>query len=77
MDPNELAFYSSRDLIDELLRRESFLGVIVHSAEETRGRGWTGNKAFQVRFNSNLDMDAAGRLLNLVAEGLSPRDDPA
>jgi hypothetical protein len=72
MKPTELAFVSSRELVDELLRRQSFLGVIVHAVEETRGDGWTGNKNFQVRFNENLDAEAVSRLLNIVAEGITP-----
>jgi hypothetical protein len=70
MNPSELAFYSSRELVDELVRRQSFLGVIVHAIEETRGQGWTGNKNFQVRFNENLDTESVCRLLNIVAEGI-------
>jgi hypothetical protein len=67
-----LAFFSSRELVDELIRRQSFLGVIVHALEESRGKGWSGNKNFQVRFNENLDAEAVSRLLNIVAEGIAP-----
>jgi hypothetical protein len=74
MTTNELAFYSSTELVDELLRRQSFLGVIVHAVSETRGSDWKGNKDFQVRFNDNLDLDAVKRLLNVVAEGICPPD---
>jgi hypothetical protein len=73
MVPTELAFVPTRELVDELVRRQSFLGVVVHALEETRGKGWTGNKNFQVRFNSNLDAEAVSRLLNVVAEGLISR----
>jgi hypothetical protein len=69
---NELAFYSSTELVDELLRRQSFLGVVVHAVGETRGGGWKGNKDFQVRFNDNLDAGSVRRLLNVVAEGICP-----
>jgi hypothetical protein len=72
MTTNELAFYSSTDLVDELLRRQSFLGVIVHAVGETRGHGWKGDRDFQVRFNNNLNVDAVRRLLNVVAEGICP-----
>jgi hypothetical protein len=37
MTTNELAFYSSTEPVDELLRRQSFLGVIVHAVSETLG----------------------------------------
>jgi hypothetical protein len=72
MNPTDLAFISSRELVDELMRRQSFLGVIVHAVEESRGNGWNGNKNFQVRFNENLDAEGVSRLLNIVAEGISP-----
>jgi hypothetical protein len=74
MNVTELAFYSSRELVNELMQRQSFLGVIVHALEETRGQGWNGNKNFQVRFNENLDAEAVSRLLNIVAEGISPSE---
>jgi hypothetical protein len=72
MKATELAFVPSRELVDELVRRQSFLGVIVHAVEETRGQGWAGSKNFQVRFNENLDAESVSRLLNIVAEGISP-----
>lgn len=70
MNQSDLTFYSSQDLVEELLRRQSFLGVVVHAVEETRGRGWVGDKSFQVRFNQNLDTEAAGRLLSTVGAGI-------
>jgi hypothetical protein len=72
MNASELAFYSSRELVDELVSRQSFLGVIVHSVEETRGRCWTGNQEFQVRFNENLGAEGVRRLLNVIAEEIIP-----
>jgi hypothetical protein len=72
MNQSDLELYSSRELVDELVRRQSFLGVIIHAAEETRGKGWEGNKNFQVRFNENLDAESVSRLLNVVAEGIIP-----
>jgi hypothetical protein len=72
MHTSELAFFSTRDLIDELVRRQSFLGVVVHAVGETRGQGWAGNRDFQVRFNENLDAEAVSRLLSVVADGISP-----
>jgi hypothetical protein len=72
MNPSELEYFSSQELVDELVRRQSFLGVIIHAVGETRGQGWIGNKDFQVRFNENLDAETASRLLNVVAEGIVP-----
>jgi hypothetical protein len=74
MKSSELAFASSRELVDELIRRQSFLGVIIHAVQETRGQEWSGNKDFQVRFNENLDAETVSRLLNIVADGIAPSD---
>ncbi len=72
MASTDLAFVSSAELIEELLRRQSFLGVVVHAVGETRGDDWSGNRDFQVRFNENLDAETVSRLLNAVADGIVP-----
>lgn len=71
MDAGELAFYTTRELIDELIRRKTFLGVVVHAEQEQRGKTWNGEKMFQIHFNSNLQPEEAGRLLDAVAEHLA------
>ena len=63
----ELEFYSSRELIEELMRRRTFLGVIVHSADELKQPAWDDERVFKVHFNGNLDSTRAGRLLEKVA----------
>ncbi len=70
MDPFDLALYTTAELIEELLRRTTFLGVVVHAEQEQRVAGWQGDKTFQVRFNANLSPAQAGRLLNVVADGI-------
>jgi hypothetical protein len=67
MEPSPLELYTTRELVDELVRRQSFLGVIVHAEQELKGP-WTGEKTFQVHFNSNLDAARASRLLDVVSE---------
>jgi len=67
MDGTELSFYTTKELIDELMRRRTFLGIVVHAEEELR-KEWAGEKMFNVRFNQNLNAAAAGRLLERVAE---------
>lgn len=67
MEPDDLEFYSTRQLIDELMRRTTFLGVVVHAEDEARG-DWVGEKTFRVHHNANLDADQAGRLLGVVSE---------
>jgi hypothetical protein len=73
MQESELAFYSNQDLIDELLRRTTFLGVVVHSSEEMRNRLWGEERVMRVQFNENLTTEQAGRLLDVVAAQLGDR----
>jgi len=68
MQPTDLAFFTAKELIDELMRRKTFLGVVVHSEQELRHPHWTGEKVFQVHLNENLDSAQASRLLDIVAE---------
>jgi len=63
----ELAFYSSAELIAELMRRRTFLGVVVHSAEEIKNGRWGEERNFQVHLNGNLEVDQAARLLDRIA----------
>ena len=65
---SELAFFTNQELIDELLRRQTFLGVVVQSEDEHRDRDWGGDKYFKVRFNNNLKPLQACRLLAVVAD---------
>jgi hypothetical protein len=64
----DLAFYTTKELIDELLSRKTFLGVVIHSQEEFRGKTWGGERLFKVHYNGNLDQVKAARLLDTVAE---------
>jgi hypothetical protein len=65
---SELAFFTTQELISELLSRQTFLGVVVHSEQEYRGGGWGQERMFQVSYNGNLDSVQAARLLDTVAE---------
>jgi len=67
MEPSDLELYTTKELINELLRRPTFLGVLVHSEEEFRNGVWNGERIFQVRFNTNMDSGQALRLLEAVA----------
>ncbi len=64
----DLAFCTTAELIDELLSRHTFLGVIVHAAETYRGSPWQGDKQFKVHFNDNLSPPEAARLLATVSD---------
>ena len=71
----ELAFFSTNELIEELLRRKTFLGVVVHSEQEYREEEWGPERVFRVRFNANLDTAKTGRLLDNIAEHIGRDED--
>ena len=64
----DLAFFTTAELIDELMSRHTFLGVIVMSEREHRTRRWQREKQFKVHFNDNLSPPEAARLLGTVSE---------
>jgi hypothetical protein len=70
MQSSELAFYTTQELIAELMGRQTFCGVVVHSADDHRRECWGEERLFKVHFNRNLDSVRASRLLDTVAEYL-------
>ena len=68
MTPSDLELFTTRELLDELLRRKTFLGVVIHSEEELKHDTWTGDRIFKVHFNSNLNVDQACRLLDVIVD---------
>jgi len=71
---SELELFSTQDLINELLRRTTFQGVIVHAHDEAKCSNWTGERVFSVRFNANLNAEEAGRLLDVVSQKMAERE---
>jgi len=67
VDSSELAFYTNEELISELMRRRTFLGVVVQSESEWKDDQWGDERTFRVHFNGNLATEEAGRLLSRVA----------
>jgi len=68
MNVDELDLFSTHELIDELLRRTTFQGVIIHAVDGAKNRHWDGERLFAVRHNANLDTEEAGRLLGVVSQ---------
>jgi hypothetical protein len=66
--PGELELVSTEELIDELMRRTTFQGVIVHAKDGAKSRRWAGERVFRVRINQNLDAEEASRLLDVVSQ---------
>lgn len=69
--PGELEFFSTEELIDELMKRTTFQGVIVHARDGAKSRHWSGERVFRVRINQNLAPEEAGRLLDVVSQQIS------
>lgn len=72
MNRAELAFFTTEELVKELTRRTTFLGVVVHAEQELKHR-WAGERTFCVHFNSNLSAGEVRRLLDVVSDGLEAR----
>jgi hypothetical protein len=68
MAASELAFHTTQELIEELMRRHTFCGVVVQAEDEQRRTGWSEERMFKVHYNQNLDSGRASRLLDVVAE---------
>ncbi len=73
MNSEDLALFTSEQLVNELLRRQTFLGVLIHDEEAWKGR-WDGTRNFRVSFNSNLKTEEVRRLLDVVTAHLSTHD---
>jgi hypothetical protein len=71
MTDRDLELFATEELIDELLRRTTLQGVIVHTREEARRQDWAGERMFSVRFNDNFETREAGRLLEVVSRHLA------
>jgi hypothetical protein len=74
MSPSDLELFATQELIDELLRRTTFQGVVVHALDGAKDRHWDGERIFVVRHNSNLDTEEAGRLLDVVGQYIAGRE---
>jgi hypothetical protein len=70
MQAADLELFSTEELIAELMRRQTFLGVVVQSVDEHKEPQWSGQGAFKVHYNSNLDAEQACRLLEAVTESM-------
>jgi hypothetical protein len=70
----ELELFSTEELIDELMRRTTFQGVVIHARGGARSRRWSGERVFRVRINQNLAPEEAGRLLGVVSQHIGGPD---
>ncbi len=75
MQPTDLAFHTTAELVGELMRRNTFMGIIVHSEQEHRGQAWQGERVFKVHLSRSLEREQAGRLLDVIAERIGGGSD--
>lgn len=68
MTSDDLELIPTQQLINELVRRTTFLGIIVQSTEEYRNTWTQGERSFRVHYNENLADDEARRLLAIVSD---------
>lgn len=73
MNAKELELFGTQDLINELLSRTTFQGVIVHAVDGAKHRHWNGERLFAVHHNANLDTEEAGRLLDVISQDITSR----
>ena len=54
MNAGELELFTTQDLIDELLRRTTFQGVVIHAVEGAKSRHWNGERRRSEEHTSEL-----------------------
>ena len=67
----DLELVSTAELIKELLRRKTFMGVLVHADQEVRSDAWDGERVFCIRFSDRLNAGSAARLLEVVSSRMA------
>lgn len=70
MHDDDLGLYTSEELVNELLRRQTFLGVLIQGEGDWKGH-WDNVRNFKVLFNGNLRTEEVRRLLGVVTDHLS------
>jgi len=68
---SELAFFTTDELIEEIMRRQTFCGVVVQASDQHKQANWSSERIFRVHYNQNLDSERASRLLDVVAAHMS------
>jgi hypothetical protein len=68
VESSDLAFYTTDELIAELMNRQTFLGVVVNSKDQWKGGPWGEERTFEVHLNGNLATAEASRLLSRVSD---------
>lgn len=70
MTVRDLELFATEELLEEILRRSSFQGVVIHAREAVGNGPAVSERAFRVCFNSNFETEEVGRLLDHVSRRL-------
>jgi len=68
VDQSELSFFTNQQLIEELLRRTTFVGAVLFSKDPIKNGDWGDERTMTIQFNDNLSPDEAIRLFEIAAE---------
>jgi len=71
MTDRGLELHATEELIEELLRRTTFQGVVIHSRDAVGNHTEPDERTFSVRFNDNFQTEEVGRLLDVVSRRLA------
>ncbi|WP_165248344.1 hypothetical protein [Paludisphaera soli] len=71
MTVRELELYATEDLIEELLGRTTFQGVVIHSRDDAGNHPRPDETTYSVRFNRNFQTEEVGRLLDVLSRRLA------
>ncbi len=75
MDLSDLELYTAAELIAELMRRKTFVGIVVHAEQDCKDERRSGERLFKVHYNGNLDATKASRLLDRIGEYIERQGD--
>jgi hypothetical protein len=67
---NDLEFYSIEELINEIIKRKTFQGIIIHTEGDCKENKWRGIKDFKVHWNNNLQKHEASQILENMSHVL-------
>lgn len=66
---SDLELYSSEELIQELLSRTTFVGIVIRSEKEAKGV--SGHRSFRVYSSNNLNTDQTLTILSGLVSQLT------
>lgn len=65
-----LELYTTEEMVEEIINRTTFLGVVIQSEEDCKNKNWYGKKAFKIHWNNNLNNKEVADILENMASSL-------